>query len=157
MLRSFEEQAAFGLPYERVIAQAAAVLLYPHRLGLELARMGEYSPLDFLLLDNGQPIAALEVKRRSVRSDTYRTTILPQSVVDAARRLTIPTYAAILFTDGLAIFNVLSTPSRVRWLRTRRGTLRKHREYDIRERVVRVEAAIHQRPRGCDTRSRYAA
>jgi len=157
MLRSFEEQAAFGLPYERVIAQTAAVLLYPHRLGLELARMGEYSPLDFLLLDGGQPIAALEVKRRSVRSDTYRTTILPQSVVDAARRLTIPTYAAILFTDGLAIFDVLRTPSRVRWLRTRRGTLRKHREYDIRERVVRVEAAIHQRPRGCDTRSRCAA
>jgi len=156
MLRSFEEQAAFGLPYERVIAQAAALLLYPHWLGLELARMGEYSPLDFLLLDGDQPIAALEVKRRSVRSDAYRTTILPQSVVDAAKRLTVPTYAAILFTDGLAVFDVLRTPSTVRWLRTRRGSLRKHREYDIRERIVRLET-VHQRSRDGAARSRCAA
>jgi len=148
MLRSFEEQAAFGLPYERVIAQAAALLLYPHRLGLELVRMSEYSPLDFLIVDGGQPIAALEVKRRSIRSDAYPTTILPQSVVDAAKRLTVPVFAAILFTDGLAVFDVLRTPSRARWLRTRRGSLRKHREYDVRERIVRVEA-LHQRPRRC--------
>jgi len=146
MLRSFEEQAAFGLPYERVIAQAAALLLYPHRLGLELVRMSEYSPLDFLIVDGGQPIAALEVKRRSVRSDAYRTTIIPQSVVDAAKRLTVPVFAAILFTDGLAVFDVLRTPSTVRWLRTRRGSLRKHREYDIRERIVRLET-VHQRSR----------
>jgi len=156
MLRSFEEQAAFGLPYERVIAQAAALLLYPHRLGLELVRMGEYSPLDFLITDGGQPIAALEVKRRSIRSDAYQTTILPQSVVDAAKRLTVPVFAAILFTDGLAVFDVLRTPSRARWLRTRRGSLRKHREYDVRERIVRVEA-LHQRPRDGAARSRCAA
>jgi hypothetical protein len=145
-VRSFDEQAAFGLPYERVIAQTAALLLYPHRLDLALVRLDAYAPLDYLLLDGDCPVAALEVKRRSVRSDTYRTTILPQSVVDAARRLTIPVYAAILFLDGLAIFDVLRTPSTARWLRTRRGALRKHREYDVRERMVRLEE-VHQPPR----------
>jgi len=142
-VRSFEEQAAFGLPYERLIAQTAALLLYPQRLDLALVRLDVYAPLDYLIVDDGRPVAALEVKRRSVRSDTYRTTILPQSVVDAAKRLTIPTYAAILFVDGLAIFDVLRTPSTARYLRTRRGALRKHREYDVRERIVRVEA-VHQ-------------
>jgi len=145
-VRSFDEQAAFGLPYERLIAQTAALLLYPQRLDLALVRLDAYAPLDFLIVDGEQPIAALEVKRRSVRSDAYRTTILPQSVVDAARRLTIPVYAAILFTDGLAVFDVLRTPSSVRWLRTRRGVLRKHREYDISERLVKVEE-VHQPPR----------
>ena len=145
-MKSFDEQAAFGLPYERLIAQTAALLLYPHRLDLALVRLDAYAPLDYLLLDGERPVAALEVKRRSVRSDTYRTTILPQSVVDAARRLTIPVYAAILFTDGLAVFDVLRTPSTARWLRTRRGALRKHREYDISERTVRFEE-IHQPPR----------
>jgi hypothetical protein len=145
-MRSFDEQAAFGLPYERMIAQTAALLLYPQRLDLTLVRLDAYAPLDYLLLDGEQPVAALEVKRRSVRSDTYRTTILPQSVVDAARRLTIPVYAAILFLDGLAVFDVLRTPSGVRWLRTRRGALRKHREYDISERLVRIEE-VHQLPR----------
>jgi len=145
-MRSFDEQAAFGLPYERLIAQAAALLLYPHRLDLALVRLDAYAPLDYLLLDGEQPVAALEVKRRSVRSDTYPTTIIPQTVVDAAKRLTIPVYAAILFADGLAVFDVLRTPSGVRWLRTRRGALRKHREYDIRERMVRIEE-VHQLPR----------
>jgi len=146
-VRSFDEQAAFGLPYERVIAQTAALLLYPQRLDLTLVRLDAHASLDFLIVDGGRPIAALEVKRRSVRSDTYRTTILPQSVVDAARRLTVPTFAAILFLDGLAVFDVLRTPSTARWLRTRRGVLRKHREYDISERLVKVEE-VHQRPRG---------
>ena len=145
-MRSFDEQAAFGLPYERMIAQTAALLLYPQRLDLALVRLDAYAPLDFLIVDGERPVAALEVKRRSVRSDAYRTTILPQSVVDAARRLTIPVYAAILFTDGLAVFDVLRTPSSVRWLRTRRGVLRKHREYDISERLVKVEE-VHQPPR----------
>ena len=145
-MRSFDEQAAFGLPYERVIAQTAALLLYPQRLDLTLVRLDAYAPLDYLLLDGDCPIAALEVKRRSIRSDTYRTTIIPQSVVDAAKRLTIPVYAAILFADGLAVFDVLRTPSGVRWLRTRRGALRKHREYDISERLVRIEE-VHQLPR----------
>jgi len=145
-MKSFDEQAAFGLPYERLIAQAAALLLYPHRLDLTLVRLDAYAPLDYLLLDGDCPIAALEVKRRSVRSDTYPTTIIPQTVVDAAKRLTIPVYAAILFADGLAVFDVLRTPSGVRWLRTRRGALRKHREYDIRERMVRIEE-VHQLPR----------
>ena len=145
-MKSFDEQAAFGLPYERLIAQTAALLLYPDRPGITLARLDAYAPLDFLIVDGERPVAALEVKRRSVRSDAYRTTILPQSVVDAARRLTIPVYAAILFTDGLAVFDVLRTPSSVRWLRTRRGALRKHREYDISERLVKVEE-VHQRQR----------
>ena len=145
-MRSFDEQAAFGLPYEYLIAQTAALLLYPQRLDLTLVRLDAYAPLDYLLLDDGQPVAALEVKRRSIRSDTYPTTILPQSVVDAERRLTLPTYAAILFLDGLAVFAVLRTPSRVRGLRTRRGALRKHREYDISERLVKVEE-VHQPPR----------
>jgi len=145
-VRSFDEQAAYGLPYERLIAQTAALLLYPDRPGITLARLDERAALDYLLFDEGRPVAALEVKRRSVRSDTYRTTILPQSVVDAARRLTIPTFAAILFTDGLAIFDVIRTPSTARWLRTRRGVLRKHREYDVRERMVRLEE-VHQPPR----------
>jgi len=145
-MKSYAEQAAFGLPYERVIAQTAALLLYPNRLGLTLARLDPRAPLDFLLFDGGSPVAALEVKRRSIRSDAYRTTILPQSVFDEAKRLTVPTFAAILFVDGLAVFDVIRTPSTARWLRTRRGTLRKHREYDIRERIVRVEA-VHQRPR----------
>jgi len=145
-MRSFDEQAAFGLPYERVIAQTAALLLYPHRLDLTLVRLDAYAPLDYLLLDGDCPVAALEVKRRSVRSDTYRTTILPQSVVDAAKRLTIPVYAVILFSDGLAIFDVVRTPSTTRWLRARRGTLRKHREYDVRERLVKIEA-VYQPPR----------
>ena len=145
-MKSFDEQAAFGLPYERLIAQAAALLLYPHRLDLTLVRLDAYAPLDFLIVDGERPVAALEVKRRSIRSDTYRTTIIPQSVVDAAKRLTIPVYAAILFADGLAVFDVLRTPSGVRWLRTRRGALRKHREYDISERLVRIEE-VHQLPR----------
>ena len=145
-MRSFDEQAAFGLPYERIIAQTAALLLYPHRLDLALVRLDAYAPLDFLIVDGERPVAALEVKRRSVRSDTYPTTIIPQSVVDAARRLTIPVFAAILFTDGLAVFDVLRTPSTARWLRTRRGRLRKHREYDISERLVRIEE-VHQLPR----------
>jgi hypothetical protein len=145
-MRSFDEQAAFGLPYERLIAQTAALLLYPHRLDLALVRLDAYAPLDFLIVDGERPIAALEVKRRSIRSDTYRTTIIPQSVVDAAKRLTVPTYAAILFLDGLAVFDVLRTPSTARWLRTRRGALRKHREYDISERLVKVED-VHQRQR----------
>ena len=145
-MKSFDEQAAFGLPYERLIAQTAALLLYPDRPGITLARLDERAALDYLLFDEGQPVAALEVKRRSVRSDTYPTTIIPQSVVDAARRLTIPVFAAILFTDGLAVFDVLRTPSTARWLRTRRGALRKHREYDISERLVKVEE-VHQRQR----------
>ena len=145
-MRSFDEQAAFGLPYERVIAQTAALLLYPDRPGITLARLDERAALDYLLFDEGQPVAALEVKRRSIRSDTYPTTIIPQSVVDAARRLTIPTFAAILFVDGLAVFDVLRTPSVARWLRDRRGRLRKHREYDVRERLVKIEA-VYQPPR----------
>jgi len=145
-MKSFDEQAAFGLPYERLIAQTAALLLYPQRLDLTLVRLDAYAPLDFLIVDGERPVAALEVKRRSVRSDTYPTTIIPQTVVDAAKRLTIPVYAAILFADGLAVFDVLRTPSGVRWLRTRRGALRKHREYDIRERMVRIEE-VHQLPR----------
>jgi len=145
-MKSFAEQAAFGLPYERLIAQTAALLLYPHRLDLALVRLDAYAPLDFLIVDGERPVAALEVKRRSVRSDTYPTTIIPQSVVDAAKRLTIPVFVAILFLDGLAVFDVLRTPSTARWLRTRRGVLRKHREYDISERMVRIEE-VHQPPR----------
>jgi len=145
-MKSFDEQAAFGLPYERLIAQTAALLLYPHRLDLALVRLDAYAPLDFLIVDGERPVAALEVKRRSVRSDTYPTTIIPQTVVDAAKRLTIPVFAAILFLDGLAVFDVLRTPSTARWLRTRRGVLRKHREYDISERMVRIEE-VHQPPR----------
>jgi len=145
-MRSFDEQAAFGLPYEHLIAQTAALLLYPHRLDLALVRLDAYAPLDFLIVDGERPVAALEVKRRSVRSDTYPTTIIPQTVVDAAKRLTIPVFAAILFLDGLAVFDVLRTPSTARWLRTRRGRLRKHREYDISERLVRIEE-VHQLPR----------
>jgi len=145
-MKSFDEQAAFGLPYERLIAQTAALLLYPHRLDLALVRLDAYAPLDFLIVDGERPVAALEVKRRSVRSDTYPTTIIPQSVVDAAKRLTIPVFAAILFLDGLAVFDVLRTPSTARWLRTRRGVLRKHREYDISERMVRIEE-VYQPPR----------
>ena len=148
-MKSFEEQAAFGLPYERAIAQAAALLLYPQCFDLTLVRLGKYAPLDFLLLDGVLPVAALEVKRRAVRSDTYSTTILPQSVFDAATRLPVSTYAAILFLDGLAVFDVVRTPSNVRWLRTRRGTVRKHREYDIKERLVKVET-LHQRPKDSD-------
>jgi len=142
-MRSFEEQAAFGLPYERAIAQTAALLLYPHRPDLALARLDAYAPLDYLLLDGKKPAAALEVKRRSVRSDAYRTTILPDSVYVAAKRLTIPAFAAILFTDGLCIFDVVRTPSTVRWLRDRRGRARKHREYVVTERIIRCEA-VHQ-------------
>ena len=145
-MKSFDEQAAFGLPYEHLIAQTAALLLYPHRLDLALVRLDAYAPLDFLIVDGERPVAALEVKRRSVRSDTYPTTIIPQTVVDAAKRLTIPVFAAILFLDGLAVFDVLRTPSTARWLRTRRGRLRKHREYDISERLVRIEE-VHQLPR----------
>jgi hypothetical protein len=145
-MKSFDEQAAFGLPYERLIAQTAALLLYPQRLDLTLVRLDAYAPLDFLIVDGERPVAALEVKRRSVRSDTYPTTIIPQTVVDAAKRLTIPVFAAILFLDGLAVFDVLRTPSTARWLRTRRGVLRKHREYDISERMVRIEE-VHQPPR----------
>jgi len=145
-MKSFDEQAAFGLPYERLIAQTAALLLYPHRLDLALVRLDAYAPLDFLIVDGERPVAALEVKRRSVRSDTYPTTIIPQTVVDAAKRLTIPVFAAILFLDGLTVFDVLRTPSTARWLRTRRGVLRKHREYDISERMVRIEE-VHQPPR----------
>jgi hypothetical protein len=145
-MKSFDEQAAFGLPYERLIAQTAVLLLYPQRLDLALVRLDAYAALDYLLVDGETPVAALEVKRRSIRSDTYPTTIIPQSVVDAAKRLTIPVYAAILFSDGLAVFDVLRTPSSVRWLRTRRGALRKHREYDISERLVKVEE-VHQRQR----------
>jgi len=148
-MKSFDEQAAYGLPYERLIAQTAALLLYPQRLDLALVRLDAYAALDYLIVDGERPVAALEVKRRSVRSDTYRTTILPQSVVDAAKRLTIPTYAAILFLDGLAVFDVLRTPSTARYLRTRRGALRKHREYDVRERTIRLET-VHQRPRDGD-------
>jgi len=142
-MRSFEEQAAFGLPYERAIAQTAALLLYPNRPGLMLARLDAYAPLDYLLLDGDAPVAAFEVKRRAVRSDAYRTTILPDSVYVAAKRLTVPAYAAILFTDGLCIFDVVRTPSTVRWLRDRRGRARKHREYVINGRMVKCEA-VHQ-------------
>ena len=63
-MRSFDEQAAFGLPYERMIAQTAALLLYPQRLDLTLVRLDAYAPLDFLIVDDERPIAALEVKRR---------------------------------------------------------------------------------------------
>jgi len=148
-MKSFEEQAAFGLPYERAIAQAAALLLYPQCFDLTLVRLGKYAPLDFYLIYGVEVVAALEVKRRSVRSDAYRTTILPQSVLDAATRLPVSTYAAILFLDGLAVFDVVRTPSNVRWLRTRRGTVRKHREYDIKERLVKVET-LHKRPKDSD-------
>ena len=48
-MKSFDEQAAFGLPYERLIAQAAALLLYPQRLDLTLVRLDAYAPLDYLL------------------------------------------------------------------------------------------------------------
>jgi len=146
MLRSFKEQAAFGLPYERAIARLAAMLLYPGRPDLELFRLQQYSPVDFFLRDRRMPVAALEVKRRSVHSSTYETTLLPHSVYVAAQeldRLTIPTFAAILYVDGLAVFDVLSTPSSVRYLRNRRGWLRKHREYSIEGRLVRIDA-VHQ-------------
>jgi len=139
-VKSFEESAAFGLPYERLIAQTAALLLYPNRPDYTLVRLDEYSPLDYYLVDGAEPIAAIEVKRRTVRSDTYPTTIIPQTVVDAAQRLSFPTFAAILFTDGLYVFDVLRTPSTVCLIRTRNGTLREHREYSITN-VLRVDAA----------------
>jgi hypothetical protein len=57
-LKSFDEQAAFGLPYERLIAQMAALLLYPHRLDLTLVRLDAYAALDF---------CSLTARRRSRR------------------------------------------------------------------------------------------
>jgi hypothetical protein len=135
-MKTFEEQAAFGLPYERLIAQTAALLLYPARPDYELFRLPEHSVIDFLLLDQQKPVAALEVKRRSVRSTAYDTTILPLSVYVAAlelSRLTIPTFAAILFVDGLCVFDVLRTPSSLRYVRDRRGQMRAHRAYPVQE------------------------
>jgi len=156
-MKSFEEQAAFGLPFERVIAQTAALLLFPDRPDLELFRLPEHSAIDFLLLDQQKPVAALEVKRRSVRSTEYDTTILPLSVYVAAlemSRLTIPTFAAILFSDGLYIFDVLRTPSALRYVRDRSGRLRAHRAYPVKP-VFRVtternndEVSVHQLSEG---------
>jgi len=153
-MKSFEEQAAFGLPFERVIAQTAALLLYPDRPDLELFRLPEYSALDFLLLEQQKPVAALEVKRRSVHSTAYETTILPLSVYVAAlemSRLTVPTFAAILFTDGLCVFDVLRTPSTLRYVRDRRGRMRAHRAYPVKPvfRVTKLEresdaVSVHQ-------------
>jgi hypothetical protein len=140
-MKTFDEQAAYGLPYERLIAQTAALLLFPERPDLELFRLPSHSVIDFFLLDQQKPIAALEVKRRSVRSTTYTTTILPLSVYVAAlelSHLTVPTFAAILFVDGLYIFDVLRTPSRICYLRDRRGQQRAHRAYPVGE-VLRVK------------------
>jgi hypothetical protein len=140
-MKTFDEQAAYGLPYERLIAQTAALLLYPERPDLELFRLPAHSVIDFFLLDRQKPIAALEVKRRSVRSTAYETTILPLSVYVAAlelSRLTVPTYAAILFVDGLYVFDVLRTPSTVRYVRDRRGVQRAHRAYPVQE-VLRAK------------------
>lgn len=135
-MKSFEEQAAYGLPYERLIAQTATLLLYPARPDLELFRLPEHSVIDFLILDQQKPVAALEVKRRSVRSTAYDTTILPLSVYVAAQELShllVSTFAAILFTDGLYIFDVLHTPSSLRYVRDRRGQMRAHRAYPVGE------------------------
>jgi hypothetical protein len=140
-MKTFDEQAAYGLPYERLIAQTAALLLFPERPDLELFRLPAHSVIDFFLLDQQKPVAALEVKRRSVRSTVYDTTILPLSVYVAAlelSRLTVPTFAAILFVDGLYVFDVLRTPSRVCYLRDRRGAQRAHRAYPVGE-VLRAK------------------
>ena len=153
-MKTFDEQAAFGLPFERLIAQTAALLLFPDRPDYELFRLPAHSVIDFFLLDQQKPVAALEVKRRSVRSTAYDTTILPLSVYVAAlelSRLTVPTFAAILFTDGLYVFDVLRTPSRICYLRDRRGAQRAHRAYPVGE-VLRAnrlerhndEVSVHQ-------------
>jgi hypothetical protein len=156
-MKSFDEQAAFGLPYERLIAQTAALLLYPARPDYELFRLPEHSVIDFLILDQQKPVAALEVKRRSVRSTAFDTTILPLSVYVAAlelSHLTLPTYAAILFTDGLYVFDVLRTPSTLRYMRDRNGRMRAHRAYPVKEVLsVKLErndnaVSVHQSDRG---------
>jgi len=143
MLKSFAEQAAYGLPMERRIAETAMTLLFPDRDDLTLFRLPERAHADFLVMTPTKILCAIEVKRRAVRSDTYPTTILPQTVADFAakmERVGFPTYAAILFTDGLCIFDVLHTPSKARYLRNRQGRLRKHREYKVRK-VIHANVA----------------
>jgi hypothetical protein len=48
-MKTFDEQAAYGLPYERLIAQTAALLLFPERPDLELFRLPAHSVIDFFL------------------------------------------------------------------------------------------------------------
>jgi len=165
-MKTFDEQAAYGLPYERLIAQTAALLLYPDRPDLELFRLPTHSVIDFFLLDQQKPVAALEVKRRSVRSTAYDTTILPLSVYVAAlelSRLTVPTFAAILFVDGLYVFDVLRTPSRICYLRDRAGRQRAHRAYPVQE-VLRAKLernedviSVHQLQAGSGSSSQSIA
>lgn len=144
-MRSFIQSLKFGKEKERQIAEAAVSFRWP---GAVLQRLPEKSAIDFLVIHGHYPVAALEVKRRSLKLSDFCDTILPDGIVRAATALNdllaIPPFAAILFADNLlAIFPILPAGKRM-YIKDRSGKPALHYLYNLQDvaEVFEIERSI---------------
>lgn len=109
---AFKTDLAFGKAAEARIAAAVVTELYPNGVAV---RLPETALVDFVIVQNGVVVAALEVKRRRYASTAFAETILPEAIVatgaELTERLKIPLLAAIAYSDDtLFVFRVVPQP-----------------------------------------------
>lgn len=108
----------FGLEQELAAAMLFADEIWP---GSSVARLPEYSDLDFAVMWRGELKAFIEVKARRINVDTYDMTMLPLRKHHIARQISdnlkIPTYAVIVFQDAMVSFHLENEPDEVQFVK----------------------------------------
>ena len=96
---------AWGLDAQTRIAQK-----YADTLGGYLIGLPTFALVDFLVFRDGVVIAAVEVKRRRIRSDAFATALMPASKIRAAEllkeALDISTVAVVEYTDRTVVYDL---------------------------------------------------
>jgi hypothetical protein len=117
-VNNFRRDYQFGAIYEQVVAEVVCEALWP---GATLAQAPTYGDLDWVAIQPsplGEGVAkllgALEVKARRISGSRFPSTIVASRKSDAAKAFRAffkcPSWAAIQFTDNLALLNLLLPP-----------------------------------------------
>ena len=100
-----KEDIAWGLASQTRIAQK-----YADTLGGYVVGLPTFALVDFLVFRDGVVIAAVEVKRRRIRSDAFATALMPASKIRAAEllreSLDISTVAVVEYTDRTVVYDL---------------------------------------------------
>lgn len=119
MAYNIKAELAFGKVYERIAAEVVAAKLWP---GCTLIATQSFADIDFIVA-MPQPdgtlkhIAFLETKARRCSITQYESTIVAERKHTAGRYgrefYKVPTVCLVLFTDGVATFNLHLAPDKV--------------------------------------------
>lgn len=108
------KEVRWGTLREFPAALAVATKLYP---GSSVLRFKNFSTVDWAVLVGNEIVAGLEVKTRRFGREAFPSTILPLEKYHAGRYtrrfFDMPTFAVIVFTDGLATIDLGLTPDKI--------------------------------------------